>query len=305
MSIKSDKNTQLQNKPLLGLTIMLVGLALYPLSDAFIKHLLTRFPFEQMNFLRSGFRLIPLLIASFFQGGPIKILKTNHPFQHLFRLAVSLLFTLAFVYSFSLCSLTTVYVIGYTSSFFMIVLSAVFLKEAVSREKWAAVILGMVGVLIAMKPGSDLFEWSSCLVLCGAFLGAFNKILMRKLTATEDSLTISIYPNIVMCLFCLPFLFRSWTPLGSSDWIILSLVGLITATAQYCISQALKFASGSTLAPADYSTFFWVTILDYLWWSKSPDLSTMIGAFLIVGCNVFILFRSKKETITKQSSQAS
>jgi drug/metabolite transporter (DMT)-like permease len=293
------KNTtiqsNLQNKQLLGILLMIAGLALYPLSDAFIKHLMGIYSVPQATFLRTITRLCPLLIATFFQGGPVKILSTKHPKKHIFRLAISLVYTYCFMYAFSVGSLTTIYTLSYTSAFFMIILSAIILKEKVTLNRWIAVGIGMVGVIIAMRPSASVFEVASIIVLLGTFLGSLNKILMRKLSSTEHSLTIAIYPNIVMLIVTLPLILKSWQKMPFEHWVLFAIVGLIIALGQYLIAQSLKYAQGSVLAPVDYSTFFWVVALDLVWWNTRPDMPTMIGAAIIVGSNLYILYCTKKE----------
>ena len=206
------------------------------------------------------------------------------------------------MYAFSVASLTTIYSLSFTSSLFMIILSALILKEKVSMEKWTAVGIGMIGVIIAIRPTSGVFEMAALVVLLGAFLGSLNKILMRKLAATEHTLSIAIYPNIAMILVTFPFLIGKWQPLTLHDWGFFAIVGVITATGQYAIAQSLRFAQGSTLAPMDYSSFFWVVMLDFFWWEKTPDRFTIIGAIVIVGSNLYILFRSRRDQAQKLAS---
>jgi drug/metabolite transporter (DMT)-like permease len=289
----------LQNRAVLGVLMMIGGLALYALSDAFIKQLMGTYSVHQTSFLRSLSRLVPLIFAVSMQGGARKIFATQHPSRHAVRLAVNLAYTYCFMYAFSQAALTTIYTLSYTSSFFMILLSALMLKETVGKEKWIAVAVGMVGVIVAMRPGSGVFEMAALIVLFGTFLGSLNKILMRRLAATEHSLAIAIYPNIAMILVTFPFLIATWHPLPWTDWCLFGVIGLITATGQYAIAQALRFAQGSTLAPTDYSSFFWVFMLDYFWWEKTPDRFTVIGAAIIVASNLYILYRSRKEQAAK------
>jgi drug/metabolite transporter (DMT)-like permease len=253
----------------------------------------------QTSFLRALTRLVPLSIAVFMQGGIKKIFITEYPSRHLVRLGVNLAYTYAFMYAFSVATLTTIYTLSYTSSFFMILLSAWILKEKVTPVKWLAVGVGMIGVLIAMRPGSNVFEVAALIVLLGTFLGSLNKILMRRLAATEHSLAIAIYPNLSMILVTFPFLIGKWQPLSLHDWGFFAIVGVITAAGQYAIAHSLRCAQGSTLAPIDYSSFFWVVMLDFFWWGTTPDLYTIIGAAVIVGSNLYILYRSHKEKSAK------
>lgn len=278
---------------------MLGGLALYALSDAFLKQLMGTYSVPQTSFLRAFTRIVPLLIAVLMQGGFKKVFATAHPTRHFARLGVNLAYTYSFMYAFSVASLTTIYTLSYTSSLFMIVLSALILKEKITKEKWVAVAIGMIGVLIAIRPGSNVFEVAGLVVLFGTFLGSLNKILIRRLAATEHSLAIAIYPNVTMILVTFPFLINTWTPLSWHDWGFFAIVGTITAAGQYAIAQSLRFAQGSTLAPIDYSTFLWVVMLDFFWWEKTPDLYTVLGATVIVGSNLYILFRSRREQAQK------
>lgn len=313
MTVTNNAKRQLQNRAVFGILLMIVGLALYPLSDAFVKHLMGTYSVPQTSFLRAATRLPPLLIMMFFQGGVKQVLGTQHPKKHLVRLFVNVIYTLSFMYAFSLASLTTTYTISYTSSLFMIILSALMLKESVTWDRWAAVGIGLVGVMIAMRPWTGTFEIAALIVLFGTFLGALNKILMRKLAATEHSLAIAIYPNLVMMLAMIPFLFTSfvpwagwgpWKAMPLEHWGLFAIVGVITAAGQYAIAQALRFAQGSALAPIDYSTYFWVVAFDAFWWHKSPDLYMIIGAAVIVGSNLYILYRSSKEKKGARVAQA-
>jgi drug/metabolite transporter (DMT)-like permease len=287
---------KLKDKDPLGIFLMLIGITLYLLSDAFVKHLMETYSVPQITFLRAITRLIPLMIAVFFQGGIKQVFSTKHPERHLGRLLVSLIFTFSFMYAFSTGSLTTIYTLSYTSPFFIIILSAIMLKEPVKFEKWVAVGIGLMGVIVAMRPGSSVFELGAILVLFATFLGALNKMLMRRLASTEHSLAIAIYPNLSMMLIIFPYLLLTdnWEPMPWSHWKAFAIVGAITAGGQYAIAQSLRFAQGSTLAPIDYSSFIWVVMLDLFWWNKAPDGYTLLGAAIIVGSNLFILYRTKK-----------
>jgi drug/metabolite transporter (DMT)-like permease len=290
-----NEGRTIQNRAVLGVMLMLLGLALYPISDAFVKHLMGTYSVHQTTFLRAFTRFFPLLIAVMTQGGIRKILGTSSYALHAVRLSVNLVYTYSFMYAFSIASLTTIYTLSYTSPLFMIILSAFLLKESAGKEKWAAVAVGLLGVLVAVRPGQGVFEIAALLVLFATFLGALNKILMRRLAATEHSLAIAIYPNIMMMLVTLPFLIPSWQPMPLQDWFYFLIVGGLTAAGQYAIAQALRFAQGSTLAPIDYASFFWVVALDFLWWEKTPDIYTMSGALIIVGSNLYILYRTRIE----------
>ena len=126
---------------------------------------------------------------------------------------------------------------------------------------------------------------------------------MRKLTETENTLSIAIYPNLVMILVSFPFLFRNWTSMPWFDVILFGIVGLLTAGGQYAVAQALRFAKASTLAPMDYSSFIWVISLDFLYWGQIPSLFSFIGMIIIISSNLYILYCTYKEEKGKVLTQ--
>lgn len=284
---------------MLGILLMFLGLALYPLTDAFLKHVMSMYSVPQATFLRALTRGVPLLVFACIRGNPLGSLATKRLGAHTIRLLVNLGSTYAFMMAFSMSSLTTIYTLSYTSPLFMILLSYFLLKEKVDKERWIAVIIGLVGVLVAIRPGSHVFEWASLIVLVGTALSALNKILMRRLSTTEHTLSIAIYPNIAMVLVTLPIVFFDWKSMEWSHWIVFVLVGGLTATAQYAIASALKYAEASLLASIDYSTFFWVVMLDACIWNVIPDACTVGGALIIVLSNLFILWKSQRDVRRK------
>jgi drug/metabolite transporter (DMT)-like permease len=297
---KGEEKSRLTAKHMtFGIVLMLAGLAIYPITDAFLKHLMSLYSVPQTTFLRSLTRAVPLLVLACFQGGPLRVLATQNPGRHAVRLLVNLGSTYAFMMAFSMSSLTTIYTLSYTSPLFMILLSYFLLKEKVDKERWIAVGIGLIGVIIAIRPGSQVFAWTSLIVLGGTALAALNKILMRRLSKTEHLLSIAIYPNITMMMVTLPFVIGAWKPMALEHWGIFAFVGLLTASAQYAIAKALKFAEASMLAPIDYSTFFWVVMLDAFVWNSLPDTCTVVGACIIVLSNFFILWKSRRDEMKK------
>ncbi|MDR1267506.1 MAG: DMT family transporter [Holosporales bacterium] len=273
----------------------LLGFALYALSDAFIKHITYLYPVSQVSFLRALLRLIPLLLVSFARHG-WKDLKTDCPGQHAVRLCVNFVSTYAVIYVMSQEPLTTVYVIYYTAPLFMVLFSQWILRENANGWQWASIFLGFVGVVIAIRPSTIVMApLSFAVMVVGILSAALNKTLMRRLTRTESSLTIAIYPNIFMVLVLAPFVLTSWKPLSWEHWGLFLLIGGIVALAQYVITHALRFATLSVLAPLDYTTFVWGAFFDVLFWGVTPEPPVLLGASVIIGSNLLIL-RAKKRT---------
>ena len=258
----------------------------------------------QVTFLRSLGRTIPLLVMAFLQCGIKNALTTQKPLDHAIRLVVGLLYTFSFMLALKLDTLAVIYSLSYTTPLFMIGLSVLILKEKVGFERFLAALVGMIGVIFIVKENFFSLKITAIIVLFGSFLSALNKILMRRLTHTENNLTIVLYPNIAMLIIMLPciFIFDSWQSLPWQDLSLFGLIGCITAAAQYLIIQALRYTQASMLAPCDYSTLFWVIALDFIWWDTMIEWSTLIGAALIISSNLFILYLARKMPEIKEPS---
>lgn len=293
----------LQDRPSLGIFLQFFGIALYPISDALVKAFMEIYCVPQATFLRAFVRILPLLALVFFQGGFKHVFSPQQSTLHIVRLLINVGSTFCFMYAFSLTSLTTVYTFGYTTPIFILILSTLLLRESLKLRQWLTIAIGLITVILGIRPGSGIFEIAALLVLLASFLAALNKVLMRRLASTEHSLAIAIYPNIAIMLIASPFLFLAghWEPLPWSHWGIFALVGAITAIGQYGIAQALRFAKASTLAPTDYSSFFWAVLIDLLWWNKSPDKYTLLSAAIIMISSFFLLYRTKREELNKNN----
>ncbi len=275
--------------------LMFIGLALYPISDACVKHLLGSYSVHQTTCVRAFTRLVPLLILAYIKTGSFSLLKTDQPYPHLLRLSVSIVGTYSFMYACSITSLASMYTLSYTSPIFMLLLSLLVLQERVDAHRWIAVLIGFLGVLMALNPArGDFFHFGSLVVLLGTVCAALNKILMRKLSIKDHPLTISIYPNIAIIALTGPFLLNSWSPMPGGHWSLFGVIGIITALAQYSIAQALRYSEASRLAPIDYSSLFWAIAIDYIRWDTLPHVAMVIGACIIISSNLYILSRALK-----------
>ncbi|MDR0406955.1 MAG: DMT family transporter [Holosporales bacterium] len=291
-----EKQSWISQRTLYGTLWTLLGLMLYVFSDAFIKHITSLYSVHQVTFLRALVRLVPLLIYSVARNG-VSDLKTHYPGFHAVRLCVNFISTYAVIYVMARESLVIVYVIYYTMPLFIVLFGKFFLKERVSGKQWWAVLMGFMGVIVTIQPTAMTITPLSLIVMSiGIVSAALNKTLMRRLTETESSLTIALYPNISMIVLLAPFVLSSWQPLEWSHWGAFSLMGCIVAFAQYAIIHALRFAPVSTLASLDYTTFVWGMCFDIILWGTLPKISIIIGTLIIIWSNFLILRVKRKST---------
>ena len=299
----ASSQNKLKDAALLGVLCMAVSVALFPLSDACMKHLISTYSVQQTTFLRSLFRLSTLLLIASFSCSPFsraffEVLKTKQKKVQVKRILVSTLSTYCFMIACSKGSLTLLYTLGYAAPLFMVLISSITLKERVSFDRWIAVLVGMLGVVLACRPSSILDSTVGIAALCtlfGTFFAAMNKMYIRRLATTDGNMTIALYSNIALMLFSCSSLFVNFQPMPLEDWLLFAGIGCAMGLSQLLVIFSLRCAQASLLAPIDYSSFLWVVLLDMYFWEKWPDGWTLVGALCIMLSNIWIVLKSKKK----------
>lgn len=284
-----------QDRVTLGIFVMILGQFFHVTGGIFEKMLLGVYPLPQMTFIRSLFRLV-FLAALLIKQKEIKaVFSIQQPLVNLLRIVTYVAYNYCMLYALSLASLTASCSLLYATPFFTLILSAWILKEKIGKYKWIAFSVASIGVGIAMRSNSG-FEWVFLVILFGALIGSLNRILIRKLVATEHSLTIAITGNAALALVLVPFIFMNWHSVSWYDLGFFATASFLTAMGQYATVQALRFAQASTLAPFDYTSIIWASLFDFLIWDVIPSSHFVLGIIIIIGSNLFLIKSIKRQS---------
>ena len=184
-------------------------------------------------------------------------------------------------------------VIGFVAPLFITALSVPILKEHVDIHRWSAVAIGLVGVIIIIRPGGDLWHLASVMPLLGALFFALFQIITRLLAVTERTHTTLFYTGLgglAWSSLIVPFVWV--TPSITHIFVFLS-TGAMGAMAHLCMISAFDRAEASLLAPYNYTKLIWVSVLGYLIFNDVPSLDMWIGAIIIVSAGFYVLYREK------------
>ena len=184
-------------------------------------------------------------------------------------------------------------VIGFVAPLFITALSVPILKESVDIHRWGAVAIGLVGVIIIIRPGGDLWHLASVMPLLGALFFALFQIITRLLAATERTHTTLFCTGLgglAWSSLIVPFVWV--TPSITHIFVFLS-TGAMGAMAHLCMISAFDRAEASLLAPYNYTKLIWVSVLGYLIFNDVPSLDMWIGAIIIVSAGFYVLYREK------------
>ena len=192
--------------------------------------------------------------------------------------------------------------IGFTGPLFITALSVPLLGERVGWHRWLAVLIGLAGVLVIVRPGGAVWHWSAGMALLGAVCFALFQIVTRKLVTHDRHQTTLLYTSIggvAWASLIVPFF---WTTPTTGHMAMFLAVGAMGAAAHFSMLQDFARAEASLLAPFNYSKLIWVTMLGYLVFGDWPGLDTVIGSAIIVGAGLYVLYREGRRSTASSAS---
>jgi drug/metabolite transporter (DMT)-like permease len=279
-----------------GALCMLAAHALFTGMGAIVKHLADHIPVIELMFFRSAFAL-PVILLIFLRSGRSATLRTRRFGGHALRACTGIAAQSMGFYALTLLPLAEQTALGYTQPLFVTILAIPFLGEKVGIHRWSAVVLGFCGVLIIAAGQGVGFTAGDAAMLgtaAGVAQGMFSAVttmLVRQLSSTESSTTITLWQSLLMGAFSLLLLPFVWITPGWGDLGLLILVGLVGGCAQWLLTEAWASAQVSAIAPYSYSALLWSAALGWLFWGDVPGVAMLAGAALIVIAGLYILHR--------------
>jgi drug/metabolite transporter (DMT)-like permease len=173
-------------------------------------------------------------------------------------------------------------------------LSAGLLGEKVGWRRWAAVLVGFAGVLVALRPSGASLTLPALISLLGSLLFAVLMIVTRRLRGTSDAALVA-WPAIGTLLFGAAVAPLDWVPPSPRDFALLSLLGVVAMLANFCVVRSLKLAPASVVVPYQYTLLVWAVVFGYLVFGDVPRPGMVVGAGLIIGAGLFIFLREQAE----------
>ena len=272
----------------LGILYMIASVFLFSFQNAIGKWLAQSYPIPMLVFFRSAVALLPSYLLVMRDGGP-RVLRTNRLGAQFGRAVIWGGSNVASFFAFHLLPLADAIALTFAAPLFLTALSWPLLKERVSRERWIAVSLGFVGVLVMARPsgvGSTL--GMLCALSCAA-CNAFGTLAVRGLTRTESTASIVFYTALFMTLGSVPSLPFYWRTPGPIDFALFCSIGLIGGVSQYWTTQALYYAPAAAVSPFNYTALIWGSILGFLVWGEVPTLAVTIGAAIVTLSGFYLL----------------
>ena len=280
------------NKNLFGILLMTLGMFSLSVNDIIYKNLTMNFPVWEAVFFRAFSGSIISLYFVYHSG--IGSIKTNKPVRHFIRAFSAVGCVVLYVFGIKYLLLSENIAIAHSAPIIAALLAVPILGEKIGFHRILAIIIGFIGVLLIVKPGTDLFQLKSLLPIGSAIFMASVYLSTRSLMNTESSTSIVFYYSFALLFTSLIFFPSDFVIPDTFNLILALSLGVMGSIGHYFMSQAARHADVAVTSPFEYTSFIFVGIMGYLFFYEIPSKSVVIGAFLIIISGVYVAYRERK-----------
>lgn len=271
-----------------GIALILFAVAIFATMDTTAKYLSRFYPMPGVVWARYAVNLV-LLVTLLGLTGRWSLMRTRRPGIQVLRGVLLGCATMLFFLSLTVLPIAAASAIGFVMPLFIALLAVPLLKERLDAPRFVAVLAGLAGALIIVRPGASVFTPYALLPVAMAAVNALYQILTRKVAGVEPPLTSLFYGALVGAVMFAPVVpFQFQAPETGFHWLLLVLLGSLATVGHLALIRAYEFAPATVLAPYQYSVLLWVTISGYLVFGDFPDGWTFAGMAVIVASGLWL-----------------
>jgi drug/metabolite transporter (DMT)-like permease len=302
------------NKNLLGVGSLVLAILIFSLQDIAVKWMGGSYPVLEIVIFRTLVAMPATLFFFRMEGGKGLPTTKRYKLEFVRGLFYFLAYTTYFM-GLAALPLAEIAAIRFSTPLMITLLSVSLLKEKVRFQRWLALIVGFIGVLIIIRPESASFNLGSVFILLNVLFYVFAVLVTRRLQTTDSSATMSYFGSLVYMVIAIVltpiviaigpmpdanpsivFLFRAWSMPTPVDLLIMAGLGLVWAGGMFFTARAYSLALASVVAPFEYVSLPISTMWGFLLWHQFPPRATWIGAFITLVSSLYTLYGDKKET---------
>lgn len=290
--------TRLNQSAFAGPLLALGAFALFSVHDVIVKTLGGSYSPVQIVFF-SVLLGLPMAMILLMRDPTDGNLLPRRPGWTALRTVAAVMTGVSVFYAFSVLPLAQTYAILFATPLLITILSVPLLGERVGLHRGAAVLVGLIGVIIVLRPGQgDGLSLGHLAALVGAFASSFASIIVRKIGAEERNVVLLLYPmmaNLFLMGAMLPFVYQ---PMPLAHFGALALMAGLALAASLSVIAAYKRAPAFQIAPMQYSQIIWAVLFGALFFGEGVDLFTIIGAGVIILSGLYIVMREDKANVS-------
>ena len=272
---------------------MVVAVAVLSLMDAAMKWLSPHYPPLEVSALRGAASLPHVLLWIAWAGGFRQVVAVRWRLQ-IARGLLSVALVAAFIFALRSLPLTEAYSIFFVAPLLITALSGPLLGERVDARRWAAIGVGLLGVLVVLRPtGIGAVSLAGAAALGSAACYALSAITVRVLGRTDSTLSMVFWFITVLTLVAGALAWPRWVPVQSAHLPALAVLAVAGAVGQFALTEAFRRGEASVLAPFEYTALGWGLGLDYVLWLTRPDAGRLGGAAIVIAAGLYLVRRER------------
>ncbi|MDH4480538.1 MAG: DMT family transporter [Rhodoferax sp.] len=302
----------MNHNPARGIIYLCLGVLVFSLQDAIVKQVSGAYPLTQVVFIRSCVS-VPILLWLVQRDQGWRAIFATRLGTLTLRALIMLGAYTAYYMAFPALPLADAVALYFTVPLFVTALAGPFLGERSGWRVWVAVLLGFVGVMVMLQPGSGLFEPAALLSLLSAALYGSAMLIARKVGSNVSAAVMAFFQNAFFLLGSgaaallfqwlaveqsshpsVSFLVRPWAAVLPGDGLLMAVAGVVSAVGTVLLTNAYRVARASTVTPFEYTGILWAPLWGFLFFSEVPRVTTVAGAAVIVVAGLLALRASKQ-----------
>jgi drug/metabolite transporter (DMT)-like permease len=269
---------------------MLLAVAAFSGMDFTLKLFAAHYPPMEIAFLR-GLASLPFMVLPALLRGRYRDLRPTRFGMHLLRGVLMVIMLWGFIYAVRTLSLANAYSIYLAEPLIVTALAVPLLGDRVSWRNWAAVCVGMLGVIVILRPStSGLASLGSLAALVSATAYALSVIALRVITRTDTTTSVIVWTVGLMTLMTGLMAVPQWKPLAHEHWVWLVGLGVFGALGQHLLTDAFRSAPPSVVAPFEYTALIWGILIDWVVWSVLPLPRVYLGGGIVIASGLYLIW---------------
>ena len=254
-----------------------------------MKLVVNEHPIGQAIFIRGVLVLLLISLLVSRQGGFRKLRIYSRRLQ-LWSATLLVFPVFLFIYALSQLPLSIATIIFFTNPLFVCLFASIWLGERITWVLASAVVLGFIGATLVLNPTSSEFGWVLLAPLAVAVLTAVRELVLRQAMATETAVSTLLYATLAVTVVAACTFPLGWVAMDGREYGLLALAACGFGLGIYSMTESLRFAPASLVAPHKYTAIVWAILLGYIVWGESPTLAVWLGTTLIIASGVAVLF---------------
>ncbi len=276
-----------------GILLMIAAIAAFAVQDSISRLLADRYNTLMVVMIRYWvFAAFVIILALRRPEGPLAAIRTRRPAAQALRAVLLVVEICVMVYAFTLIGLINAHAVFAACPLIVVAMSGPILGEKLSWQRWAAVGVGLIGVLIILRPGQGVFSWAALLPLISALFFATYGILTR-LTARDEAFFPSFFwPAFLGAILITAIGLPQWQAIQGSDGLIFAAYASISILSNWLLQKTYEVAEASAVQPFAYLHFVFIAILGITFFDEALALPVILGAALIIAAGIYSLWQT-------------